>query len=233
MKRSPTKHSPQENQKPTTATSKVPSASEAAAQSALKTNVGVPDTGSVGECGSRRSGPRDESSKGYTITPAGGGVQAATGTGGSQVSEEALAELRELFALFDRDGDGEISAEDLGIIMRAFGHNPTEAELKTMIAELDADGNGTVDFLEFVAKVRADVLTTPTEEEARKVFKHFDRDGNGFIAADELRHFMTVLGEQPTDGEVDEILQEADMDGDGQISYEEFAALVTPTEKSK
>jgi len=44
------------------------------------------------------------------------------------------------------DGDGTLSTEDLGVFMRSLGQNPTEAELKDMINEVDADGNGTIDF---------------------------------------------------------------------------------------
>ena len=34
--------------------------------------------------------------------------------------------------------------------MRSLGQNPTEAELQDMINEVDADGNGTLDFPEFM-----------------------------------------------------------------------------------
>ena len=50
------------------------------------------------------------------------------------------AEFRETFKVFDKDGDGSITSKELGNIMRAIGQNPTEAELKMMIDEVDADG---------------------------------------------------------------------------------------------
>jgi len=86
---------------------------------------------------------------------------------------------------------------------------------------VDADGNGTIDFPEFLSLMARKMKDTDTEEELIEAFKVFDRDGNGFISAAELRHVMTNLGEKLTDEEVDEMIREADVDGDGQINYEE------------
>ncbi len=52
----------------------------------------------------------------------------------------AVAEFREAFTLFDKDGDGTISSKELGTVMRSLGQNPTESELQDMINEVDADG---------------------------------------------------------------------------------------------
>jgi len=49
-------------------------------------------------------------------------------------------EFREAFGLFDKNGDGTISSNELGTIMRSLGQNPTENELQDMINEVDVDG---------------------------------------------------------------------------------------------
>ena len=51
-----------------------------------------------------------------------------------------LAEFKEAFSLFDKDGDGTISSKELGTVMRSLGQNPTEALLQEMVNEVDADG---------------------------------------------------------------------------------------------
>ncbi|CAG7865749.1 unnamed protein product [Brassica rapa] len=121
---------------------------------------------------------------------------------------------------------GCITTKELGTVMRSLGQNPTEAELQDMINEVDADGNGTIDFPEFLNLMARKMKDTDSEEELKEAFRVFDKDQNGFISAAELRHVMTNLGEKLTDEEVDEMIKEADVDGDGQINYEEFVKVM-------
>jgi len=80
-----------------------------------------------------------------------------------QLTPEQIAEFKEAFSLFDKNGDGTIATKDLGTVMRSLGANPTEAELQGMTHEFDA--NGTVDFPEFLTlmarKMNATSTTTP------------------------------------------------------------------------
>ncbi|KAK2143929.1 hypothetical protein LSH36_799g01062 [Paralvinella palmiformis] len=56
-----------------------------------------------------------------------------------QLTAEQVAEFKEAFALFDKDGDGTITYQELAHVMRGLGQNPTEEEVKTMIEEVDSD----------------------------------------------------------------------------------------------
>ncbi|XP_042323750.1 calmodulin-like protein 3 [Sceloporus undulatus] len=142
-------------------------------------------------------------------------------------SEEEIAEFKEAFLLFDKDGDGAISTQELGTVMRSIGQNPTEAELQEMIKKLDTNKDGMVDFPEFLTLLGARMKSADSEEEIRKAFQVFDRDGNGYVSAAELRHIMTKLGEKLTDEEVEDMIKEADVDGDGQVNYEEFIRIMS------
>lgn len=50
------------------------------------------------------------------------------------------AEIREAFRVLDRDGNGFISKQELGMAMRSLGYMPSEVELAIIMQRLDMDG---------------------------------------------------------------------------------------------
>lgn len=61
-------------------------------------------------------------------------------------AEAMQEELREAFRMYDKEGNGFIPTSALREILRALDDKLTEDELDEMIAEIDTDGSGTVDF---------------------------------------------------------------------------------------
>jgi len=55
------------------------------------------------------------------------------------------AEMKSAFAVFDHDGSGTISLDELRKVMKSFGEILTDEELDTMIKEVDKDGDGSID----------------------------------------------------------------------------------------
>lgn len=145
------------------------------------------------------------------------------------VTEEQMAEYKEAFSLFDKSGTGVISSRELGNLMKSLGQTPTEAELRDLVNEIDINGDGEIDFGEFVSLMARQVSDHDAEEELREAFKIFDRNEDGFISPSELRLVMTNLGEKLTDEEIDDMIREADFDKDGVINYEEFVFMITKT----
>ncbi|KAF5306856.1 hypothetical protein FQA39_LY00086 [Lamprigera yunnana] len=138
----------------------------------------------------------------------------------SGLSEDQVAEFKEAFMLFDKDEDGTITMAELGVVMRSLGQRPTETELRDMVNEVDQDGNGTIEFNEFLQMMSKKLKEADCDEELREAFRVFDKNNDGLISSNELRHVMTSLGERLSEEEVDDMIKEADLDGDGQVNYE-------------
>ncbi|BCS24045.1 translation elongation factor EF1B gamma [Aspergillus puulaauensis] len=145
----------------------------------------------------------------------------------ASLSQDQISQYRDVFKIFDKDGNGHITAEELGEIMGSLGQNPTETELKDMVDELDLDRTGTIDFDEFLVMMSRKVKDADPEAELRGAFEVFDQDKNGTISADELRKVLTSIGDDVTDADVDEMLKLADVNGDGSIDYQEFVRLMS------
>ncbi|XP_031628406.1 calmodulin-A-like isoform X4 [Contarinia nasturtii] len=143
------------------------------------------------------------------------------------LTEEQVAEFKEAFMLFDKDEDGTITMAELGVVMRSLGQRPSENELRNMVNEVDINGNGTIEFNEFLLMMSKKMKVAEGEDELKEAFRVFDKNNDGLISSTELRHVMTNLGERLSDEEVDDMIKEADSDGDGMVNYEEFVMILT------
>lgn len=83
-----------------------------------------------------------------------------------------LEETREAFMLFDKDSNGTIDTSELGAVMRSLNMNPTDTELKDMINEVDGNGNGSIEFEEFVAMLSRCVLLSLCLTHALYILNH-------------------------------------------------------------
>ena len=66
------------------------------------------------------------------------------------LDEEQMEEIREAFNLFDTDASGSIDAKELKAAMRALGFQVKKAEIRKMIADIDKDASGAIEFDEFI-----------------------------------------------------------------------------------
>ena len=54
--------------------------------------------------------------------------------------ERHSIEYQDAFHLFDRDGNGKVSSDELGPLMRSLGSNPQDDHLQELINEVDYEG---------------------------------------------------------------------------------------------
>lgn len=140
---------------------------------------------------------------------------------------QQIAELKEAFAIFDKDGDGSITAVDLGEVFSAVGQKVPTDVLHKILNDADIDANGVVDFPEFLT-LYAQRLHDSEHREAdmRTMFQTYDLGRTGYITVSNLQYAMGTLGCRMSLAEADEMLREADLDGDGKLCYAEFRRMM-------
>eukprot|EP00091_Calanus_sinicus_P017097 TRINITY_DN36897_c0_g1_i1.p1 TRINITY_DN36897_c0_g1~~TRINITY_DN36897_c0_g1_i1.p1 ORF type:complete len:111 (-),score=54.26 TRINITY_DN36897_c0_g1_i1:31-363(-) len=106
------------------------------------------------------------------------------------------------------------------------GQNPTEGELLALVMEVDINGDGTIDFDEFLGMMKQKAQESDEDSDLREAFQIFDRDRNGYIDRNELKKVVSMLGTMLTKEEVEDFMKEADVDGNGKLDYDEFVKMM-------
>jgi len=66
------------------------------------------------------------------------------------LTDDEVEELRQAFDLFDTDGSGTIDPKELRAAMQSLGFETKNQTIYQMIQDIDKDGDGDVDFDEFL-----------------------------------------------------------------------------------
>ena len=69
------------------------------------------------------------------------------------MSEIQIAEIREIFTLFDKNSDGYVNTNELGTIIRALGQNPSNADVKDMEKDVDPNDTGSFDQMNLISLI--------------------------------------------------------------------------------
>ena len=99
------------------------------------------------------------------------------------------------------------------------GQNPTEDELLNLVMEVDLDGNGTIEFAEFLEMMKSKAGEVDQQSDLREAFRIFDRNRDGYIDIKELKNVTMMLGQQLTNAEMEEFMSEADVVSSTLIIY--------------
>ncbi|XP_031472563.1 uncharacterized protein LOC116244889 [Nymphaea colorata] len=140
------------------------------------------------------------------------------------LNAETVQKLKEVFDVFDYDGSGNVSTDELINTIRALN---LEAQAGQILAIVNNSGHtGDIDFGAFL-----DIFGFGSEETSesslQSIFEAFDTSKSGVFGPEEFEKVAASVGEHFSSAEVDQIIDFADKDRDGVISFEEFANVVT------
>ncbi|MBA0663333.1 hypothetical protein Goklo_003453 [Gossypium klotzschianum] len=140
------------------------------------------------------------------------------------LSEEEIKGLKVMFTNMDTDKSGTITYEELKTGLARLGSKLSEAEVKQLMEAADVDGNGTIDYIEFISATM-NRYRLDRDELLYKAFQYFDKDNSGYITKDELETAMKEYG-MGDEASIRAVISEVDTDNDGRINYEEFCTMM-------
>ncbi|KAL6202778.1 hypothetical protein ACLB2K_026483 [Fragaria x ananassa] len=149
----------------------------------------------------------------------------ALGVIAEHLSVEEVAGIKEAFQLMDADNKGKVSLDQLRSGIQKLGQQIPDPDLKILMEAADVDGDGALNYGEFVA-VSVHLKKMANDEHLRKAFEFFDQNQSGYIEIEELRNALNDDVDAGGEEVIHAIMHDVDTDKDGRISYEEFVAMM-------
>lgn len=144
-------------------------------------------------------------------------------------SKETVMDLKKAFDIIDDDKNGVVAPSEITKYFDKMGLMTKNKLIYQVLAEMDADNSGGIDFEEFVKFITSRISDKDSNlrEEIARIFQFFDANGNGKVSWNELKVVAQFLGEEMTDDEIREMFLKADLDDDGFVTVEDFYNIWT------
>jgi len=134
-------------------------------------------------------------------------------------------QMKELHTLMDKNGDGQVTEEEVLQVNDEMRQAMTKREVQTFLEDLDANRDGTLSLAEVLQDVDGDADSADLQayrEAERKKFEASDKNHDGVLDRDELPAMFELSDDQNMEQSTRALLQEKDRDGDGLLSMSEF-----------
>jgi calmodulin len=147
---------------------------------------------------------------------------------GVNLNEDEIEMCREAFERFDKDGSGSIDMWELQATLQAMGQTPSEEEIYQMISSVDDDGNGTIDFGEFLMVIENQKKKFSEESDDTEMVAAFvavggNNDKSGVVKVDLL---IKVIKDFGLTIDIEQLIEETDKDHSGTVDYDEFRQML-------
>ncbi|TDL28249.1 EF-hand, partial [Rickenella mellea] len=155
-------------------------------------------------------------------------------------SAPQIQQFKEAFSLIDQDGDGIVSEKDLKSIFTNLGITPTpkmldslltarpggHSRMPTVMLDDETTPDRGVNFPMFLTMMGERLFEFDSEAELVEAFECFDENDTGLVKADEMRKWLSEVGDRMDDTEIDRLLKGPFTDRQGNFKYREWAKVV-------
>ncbi|KAF8021096.1 hypothetical protein BT93_G1502 [Corymbia citriodora subsp. variegata] len=148
-------------------------------------------------------------------------------------------DLRRIFENLDKNGDGQVSLEELKWLLEKIGIHYSTDELESSINKSSLDFDEFLYFYDSISSeetVRSDELESRESNEGDvdqetdlvEAFKVFDLNDDGFISWDELQSVLSKLElwDKRSGGDCNSMIRAYDTNNDGKLDFEEFKSMM-------
>ena len=99
--------------------------------------------------------------------------------------------------------------------------NMSETDVKNLIKEVDYNGNGKINYSEFLSAT-INIQTFLSDTRLMAIFQQFDTDNSGRITVDNIHYAFEKLGQEIPKDEIQQMVAKHDLTEDGMLSFDEF-----------
>jgi len=146
----------------------------------------------------------------------------------NQLNESQIKGLRDIFIQLDNNSDGILTPQEMKEGLSKAGLKEIPPDLQQILADVDSDGSGKIDYTEFLAAT-LEKRAYVEESVCWAAFRVFDLDGDGKISNKELQKILTQdenVANALNGKSIAEVIEEIDSNGDGEIDFDEFMTMM-------
>ncbi|KAF8632932.1 hypothetical protein AX15_001541 [Amanita polypyramis BW_CC] len=147
-----------------------------------------------------------------------------------------VQQFKEAFQLIDHDKDGWVGESDLKEIFSSLGISPSRHMLDELLSarpgthsrssSLEDSGERGVNFTMFLTMMGERLFEFDSEAELVEAFECFDENDTGFVKVEEMRKWLSEVGERMDQREIDKFLKGPFSDRQGNFNYREWVKVL-------
>ncbi|EAU92750.1 hypothetical protein CC1G_01795 [Coprinopsis cinerea okayama7 len=150
-----------------------------------------------------------------------------------------IQQFKEAFQLIDHDKDGWVNENDLRQIFASLGITPSQRMMDELLNARpgthsrtssvgydDSTGDRGINFTMFLTMMSERLFEFDTEAELIEAFESFDENDTGMVKVEEMRKWLSEVGERMDMQEIDKFLKGPFTDRQGNFNYRDWVKVL-------